>query len=115
MQVHVRTHNHVDGTAELAEWAKTTVEDSLRHFGPQVQRVEVHFSDENSHKSSSADKKCTLEARLAGLQPVAVSNMAADVNQALDGALNKLGALLDHKLGRLSDRKGHVSMGGEES
>ncbi len=116
MLVHVRTDNHIGGGEKLAEWVKTTVEESLRRFGPQqVQRVEVHLSDENSHKNSSADKKCTLEARLAGLQPVAVSDLGAEVDQALDGALDKLGALLDHKLGRLSDRKGQVSMGGDES
>ena len=54
-----------------------------------------------------------IEARLAGLQPLAATDNGANLDQAVDGALDKLVALLDRKLGRLGDRKGRTSYSGE--
>ena len=45
-----------------------------------------------------------MEARLEGHQPVAVTDEAATIDQAIDGAAEKLKRLLDHTLGRLHDR-----------
>jgi len=75
--------------------------------------VEVHLADENGQKTGGHDKKCTLEARLAGLQPVAATDHGASLDQAMDGALEKLVALLDHKLGRLHEKKVRPTMGDE--
>jgi hypothetical protein len=113
MMVHITTDNHIQGRESLVSEIEATVEKSLTRFNSQIMRVEVHLSDENSHKTSENDKKCKLEARLAGLQPVAVSDTGANLDQAVNGAVEKLVALLDHKLGRLSDRKGRGPYGGE--
>jgi hypothetical protein len=45
-----------------------------------------------------------LEARLAGLQPIAVSHQAATLEQAIVGAAEKLEHSLDSVLGRLGNR-----------
>jgi hypothetical protein len=67
--------------------------------------VEVHLSDENSDKKSGVDDmRCLLEARLAGLQPIAVSHEAATLQGAVHGAAEKLKRSLDSTLGRLGDR-----------
>jgi hypothetical protein len=67
-------------------------------------KVEVHLSDENSHKKSGHnDKRCVLEARLEGLQPIAVTLQAATLDQAVDGAAEKLKNSLESALGRLHD------------
>ena len=87
---------------------------ALSRFEPQLQRVEVHLADENSHKGGGSDKTCTLEARLAGLQPVAATGTGDNLDQAIDGALDKLTSLLEHKLGRLNERKGRPSFGGDD-
>ena len=113
MLVHLTTDNHIQGREELGRRIETTVTDALHRFTPQLQRVEVHLADENSHKSGDSDKRCTLEARLAGLSPVAASSNGNNLDQAVDGALDKLIAQLDHKLGRLGERKGRTSMGDE--
>jgi hypothetical protein len=45
-----------------------------------------------------------LEARVAGLQPIAVSHQASTVELALTGAADKLERSIEHTLGRLNDR-----------
>jgi len=112
MMVHITTDNHIQGRESLVREVEATVKDSLGRFDPQIMRVEVHLSDENGQKQSDNDKKCKLEARLAGLQPVAVSDTGANLDQAVSGAVEKLIALLDHKLGRLSERKGRAPFSG---
>jgi len=113
MLVRVTTDNHIRGGEELTREVETSLDAALRRFAPQVTRVEVHLSDVNGHKGGDADKKCTLEARLAGLQPVAATANAGTVEQAMNGALDKLVSLLDHKLGRLHEKKGHSAFGDE--
>jgi ribosome-associated translation inhibitor RaiA len=115
MLIHVTTDNHIQGRERLVRETESMIETSLSRYAPQVMRVEVHLADENSHKQGENDKRCTLEARLAGLQPVAASANGSSVDQALDAALDKLAALLEHKLGRLSERKGRTPYSGEES
>jgi len=113
MQVKVIGDNHVRGSADLTQDVEGSVEAALKRFGPQITRVEVHLSDENSHKRSDNDKQCTVEAHVAGLQAVAATGNGGSLNQAVGQALDKLVAQLDHKLGRLADRKGRTAMGGE--
>jgi hypothetical protein len=48
--------------------------------------------------------RCLLEARLAGLQPIAVSHEAATLQEAVAGAADKLKRSLDSSLGRLENR-----------
>jgi ribosomal subunit interface protein len=111
MFVQVVTDNHITGREKLVERIETNVTEALRRFAPQITSVQVHLADENSHKKGDNDKTCTLEARLSGLQPVAARENAGDLDQAVDGALDKLVAQLEHKLGRLHDRKGRPSYG----
>jgi ribosome-associated translation inhibitor RaiA len=71
------------------------------------------LADENAHKRGDHDKQCTVEAHVAGLQALAATGNGGSLHQAVDEALNKLVAQLDHKLGRLGERKGRTAMGGE--
>jgi hypothetical protein len=113
MFVHVTTDNHISGRQELVKEIESAVTAGLLRFQSQLISVEVHLSDESSNKTSDNDKCCTLEARLAGLQPFAASGTGANLDQAVDAALDSLNNLLDHKVGRLSERKGRLSFGGE--
>ena len=115
MQVHLTTDNHIHSREDLASKVESNVEAALRRFAAQITRVEVHLSDENAHKSGGQDKKCMVEARVAGLQAIAASSTAASLEQAIDSALEKLAAQLEHKLGRLSERKGRTPMGDEQA
>ena len=104
MKIQINTDNHIAGREKLAEQAKATVKSTLGHLAEHITRVEVHLSDENSNKGGSHDKRCMMEARLEGHQPLAVSDEAESIDQAIDGAAEKLKRFLDHTLGRLHDK-----------
>jgi ribosomal subunit interface protein len=116
MHIQVNTDNHIEGSAELTRQVEAVIEGTLGRFGDRITRVEVHLSDEsNSAKSRDSDKRCVLEARLAGLQPIAVSHEGATLAQALDGAADKLQRTLDRTLQRRDAARGRMSSGGDRS
>ena len=91
MQVFLNTDPHTDGRHEMAEHLTAVVKDALGRFGEHITRVEAHIADENSHvKASPNEIRCTLEARLAGLEPVVVKDRAGNAHQAIQGAVGKL-------------------------
>ena len=47
--------------------------EELSRFSEHITRLEVHLSDENGIKDGQNDKRCLLEARLEGRQPIAVT------------------------------------------
>ena len=103
MNIQINTDNHITGREELANEAKAAVEKALRRFAGQITRVEVHLGDENSHKGGEKDKRCAMEARVEGRQPVAVTHEADTITQAINGAAGKLERSLDSTLGKLRD------------
>jgi len=105
MQVQVNTDKNIEGGERLTEYVRTTLNARLRRFGAQITRVEAHLSDEDSRKSHGNDKKCVLEARPAGLQPVVVTHLAATLDQAIGGAVEKLERALDSTFGHLNHPK----------
>jgi ribosome-associated translation inhibitor RaiA len=114
MLVRVNTDNNIVGSDQLSQDVEDIVTDVLGRFSERLTRVEVHLVDENSRaKGGEKDKRCTMEARVAGLQPIAVSEQAPTVKQAVTGAAEKLQKTLDRTLERLGDRKGRPATGGE--
>lgn len=106
MQIQINTDRNIKGHEGLAAQISGVVESALKRFSDRMTRVEVHLSDENSAtKSGPDDIRCGMEARLGGRKPVAVTHQAATVNQAVDGATEKLIGLLDSALGRVRDQR----------
>jgi len=106
MQILVNTDRNVEGREALAERVRGVVETSLARFDEHITRVEVHLSDENSNKKAGVDhKRCVIEARLEGRQPFAASHQAPTMGQAVDGATEKLGRMIDSTLGKLRDQR----------
>jgi ribosome-associated translation inhibitor RaiA len=105
MLIKVNTDDNITNSDALKERIEATVRDVLDRFADQLTRVEVHLSDENSDKKGgSSDMRCLLEARLAGLQPVAVSDAAETSEQAVEGAVRKMRRSLDSTLGKRRER-----------
>ena len=109
MKIQLNTDVNIEGTEALAAHVSATVTQALWHFDEHVTRVEVHLSDENGGKHGPLDQRCMLEARLEGRQPVAVTDHAATLAQAVQGAAQKLARLLDSTLGRLHDHRDRAS------
>jgi hypothetical protein len=111
MHIQVNTDNNVEGSASLRAHVEATVESAIGRFAGQLTRVEVHLGDMNADRSGPGDKRCAMEARPAGQQPVAVTQTAATLEEACAGAAQKLARLLDSRLGAIS-QKGAASIRG---
>jgi ribosome-associated translation inhibitor RaiA len=109
MQIQVNTDDNVEGRDELAGQVEAEVKATLSRFSDHITRVEIHLSDENAGKSGSADKRCLMEARPAGRQPIAVSHEGATLEEAYSGAAKKLRSSLERIFGRASDHKAGAS------
>jgi ribosome-associated translation inhibitor RaiA len=107
MQIQINTDHNIEGREKLADYLKGVIEDALSRFSDRITRIEVHISDQNGDKRGQTDKRCMLEARLAGRQPTSVTHQAATVEQAVDGAADKLARLIEGTLERLHDRDRH--------
>jgi ribosome-associated translation inhibitor RaiA len=104
MKIQINTDNHLTGRESLVERAEATITGALGHLAKHVTRVEVHLSDENGEKTGGRDKRCMMEARLEGRQPIAVTDESSSLDGAIIGAADKLKSSLDSTLGRLTDR-----------
>ncbi len=105
MHIQINTDKNISGHEAVAKTLKETLEHILERYTDQITRLEVHLSDENSSsKSGVIDKRCLLEARLAGRDPTSVSELALTVEQAVTGAAHKMVSLLESELGKLGKR-----------
>lgn len=110
MQIQVNTSNGIENKDTLDRWADGELRQQLARFQEHLTRVEVHMSDENHAAGGADDKHCTMEARLAHHQPIAVSHRAANLDQAFRGAGDKLKRALDSALGKQTDHRDRVSI-----
>lgn len=101
MNIQFNTDNNISGSEKLNDYFSSTLSDALSRFSNQITRLEVHLTDENSNKEGQNDKRCVLEARLEGLQPIAVTNNGNTIEQAVRGATDKLKSSLDTVIGRM--------------
>jgi ribosome-associated translation inhibitor RaiA len=76
------------------------VEDRIKRFEEHLTRVEVHLSDENAHKGGTLDKRCLIEARQKGRDPISVSHNADHLEKAIEGAIHKLSTVLERDISK---------------
>jgi len=103
MLIQVNTDNQVDGHEALLREIEDEVTKSLDRFSDQITRVEVHLNDVNAAKGGNGDKRCAVEARLAGRKPETVEANGPSLLVACRGALGKLQRLLDTTKGKLGE------------
>lgn len=107
MQIQINTANNVPGREAVIDRVGESVRDRLSRFQDRLTRVEVHLGDEDGPGASDNDKRCVIEARPTGIDPVTVTGLGDSIDQATSGALAKMTVALERTFGKLSDRKGH--------
>ncbi len=107
MKIQINTDHNIVGHQVLIDDVSGKLESALSRFSTHITQVEVHLSDQTSHRNSPSDKRCMMEARLEGRQPIAVTHEAETLNQAIDGATDKLAKLIEGTLDRQRDQKRH--------
>lgn len=101
MKIQINTDNNVSGNENRNASLIALLSEGLSRFSNQITRLEVHLSDEDGNKDGLNDIRCMLEARLEGRPPIAVTNQANTLDQAVKGAMEKLKTSLETILGRL--------------
>jgi ribosome-associated translation inhibitor RaiA len=101
MQIQLNTDNHLSASEALAATVEAELRSTLDRFADRITRIEVHLSDTNSTKGGDDDKRCVMEARVSGRQPMSVTAQADNIEQAIDGATAKLLHALDTMFGKL--------------
>ncbi len=114
MQIHVNSDNHLRLSSDSSDQIASSIAESLERFSDRLTRVEVHLADENSRAKGGHDMRCTLEARPAGMQPIAVTGQSVTLEQAVDAAVDKLVKTLGRAVQRRDAPKGRTSMAGEQ-
>ncbi len=103
MLIEVNTDRNIQGSEELNAFVERVLEQDLGRFEKAITRIEVHLADENADKTGERDKRCTLEARIAHHQPMAVTHHADSVHQAIEQASHKLLRALNSMEGRMRE------------
>ncbi len=105
MQIQINSDRNIQADERLGEFVRETLQNKLSRFADHVTRIEVHLSDENGHtKHDGNDKRCLLEARPEGMEPIAITEHAATVGQAVSGAADKMQRKLSSAIGKLRDK-----------
>ena len=101
MQTEVFSDKNIAVDVRTQQWVTATVEVTLERHLEDLSRVIVHLTDENAGKSGPGDKRCKMEARPKGHQPIVVTQDANTLTQAVEGASEKLEHALEHLFGKL--------------
>lgn len=104
MQIQVNTADDQTRSTDLAQVSEV-VSTALSRFAQQITRVEVHLKDVNAGKQGAFDKQCTIETRLAGREPVAVTAASEEIMLAVKDAAGKMKRKIESDLERLSERR----------
>jgi ribosomal subunit interface protein len=103
MLVEVNTDKNIKNSERLIEYCKSMVEAELDRFAEHITRVEIHLSDENGEKGGDDDKRCLIEARMKGKNPVTAKNTATNIDDAISGALDKITKVLETSIEKMRD------------
>ncbi len=101
MKVQVNSDKTIRVDARLVTFVEGEAERVLARFAGKLTRVEIHLADVDNKKTGQADKRCVVEARPAGAQPLSTTANSVKVATAVDQALAKMKRLLTTFFGRM--------------
>ena len=104
LKILIRTDKNIESSVGLEEHVRISVKKATAHFDERLTRVEVHLRDVNGDKFGERDHECTMEARLRGVKPLAVTHADSNVHQAIAGAAERLHNAVANLVGRMAAR-----------
>ena len=105
MTIQINTDNNLSVHEAFGNKLDDLLSEELSRFSEHITRLKVHLSDENGSKDAINDKRCLLEARLEGRQPIAVTANVNDYELAVSGAIEKLKTSLNKIEGKLRNHQ----------
>lgn len=104
MFIQIHSDNQVESDGDRDGRLEEQIRQRLARFEGRITDVEIHVADVNGPRGGHSDLRCTLEARVNGIPPLAVTEEGDTVERAVIGAAKKAVRALESQLGRLSDR-----------
>ena len=101
MTIQLNADKNLNIHESFGEKLENLLDAELSRFSEYITRLEVHLSDQNGGKDGHNDKRCMIEARLEGRQPIAVTADAHTHEKSVSAAIDKLKTSMDTILGRL--------------
>jgi ribosome-associated translation inhibitor RaiA len=101
MIIQINTDKNLDMHDEYASQLEALLTEKLSRYSEHITRLELHLSDENGSNESPNDKKCVLEVRLEGRQPIAVTATGDTYDHAVNNTIDKIKSSLDTIIGKL--------------
>jgi hypothetical protein len=100
MKIQVNSDKTIAVDAGLIRSVEGEVRRLLGRFAIRLTRVEIHLSDIDNSKRGQADKRCLVEVRPTGAQPLSASAQAATMASSVSHALGKMQRSLTTFYGR---------------
>lgn len=92
---------HVERSDALEMHIRDRLAVALAPFADRITRIDVHLEDQNGrHRNTEGHRRCLIEARPAGYDPIAVREDGDDWYGAVSTASGKLRRALEHRLRR---------------
>ncbi len=101
MIIQFNSKSNITSDEELRGQLSSIIEKDLKRFSDNITRVEVHLGDEDGSKEGMNDKRCTMEVRPEGMQPIVATQHANSLFEAVSGAATKLKNSLDTIYGKM--------------
>lgn len=103
--IQIHADNQIDRDNGRDARLEEQIRQRLARFEDRITDVEVHVSDVNGPRGGNSDLRCSMEARLSGIPPVAAVDEGSTVDRCVIGAAKKVVRALDHQLGKLNDHR----------
>jgi len=83
-------YGDIEKTEALEQHVQERLSKALHHVAEEITRVEAHLHDDKSARKGGHDQRCTLEARIAGRDPMAVEERGENLYHVINAATDKL-------------------------
>lgn len=101
MEIQFNTDNNIEGKKALETYVNELVGSALSRYEDMITRIEIHLGDENGNKKGPKDKKCTIECRMKGMDPIAVTSHEDNLKNAVSTSIDKMKAALTTRVGKM--------------
>lgn len=106
MNIEIRTDKNIQNSERLITYVREELTQEFQRHTERITQFSVHISDENGDKGGDNDIRCMVEAKAAGLKPVAVTHKAKNIDLALHGAIERVKRSLEHVLEKKENPRG---------
>jgi len=90
MQIQINHSPSLQSSEALAAHINDRIEHAMRHHAQRFSRIEVHLHDDNAGKHGEKPKRCVMEARPEGFDPITVEESSDDLYKAISETAKKL-------------------------